>query len=150
MEWRAEYSVGIEEIDSHHKKLLELFSRIEATISAGLGWSEIHYGIIEIRQFAQFHFAFEEALMRLYGYANAELHSDEHRRVLDRVAGIEKYSLQTDCKEGLLRFFREWLIDHMQGADRLYASHILDGARVRMPTGFLHQRRSAALTKQTI
>lgn len=136
MQWRTEYSVGIEEIDSHHKELLRLFSSIEEMIASGQRWSVIHYRIVEVRQFAQFHFKFEEALMRLFGHPEFEEHAEAHSQILQQVEIVERESLHEDSKEGLLLFFRNWLIGHIQGSDRSYAQHILKGAKVVVPQEF--------------
>ncbi|MCX7166838.1 MAG: bacteriohemerythrin [Rhodocyclales bacterium] len=136
MEWRSIYSVGIEEIDNHHKQLLRHFSSIEDAIATSQGWSAIHYGIVEARQFADFHFRFEEALMRLYGYAECDEHAEAHRKILQKIEDIEQSTLQADAAEGLLKFFRDWLLNHIQHADRGYAQHILMGAKVVVPDDF--------------
>lgn len=137
MEWRAEYSVGIVEIDSQHKELLRLFSCVEEAVVTRQGWSAIHYGLVEVRQFTQFHFKFEEALMRLYGYTDSAEHAEAHRKILREVVGIEQASVQKHAEEGVLTFFRNWLTDHIQGADRSYSDHILKGGKVVVPGEFM-------------
>jgi len=128
MQWSDTYSVGIEEIDNQHKELLRLFSIVEHAVQMKQGWSTIHYGLIEVRAFAQFHFKFEEALMRLYGFPDTVDHGQAHERILKRTEVVERASLQIDAEEKVMNFFRDWLIDHIQGADRGYAQYILAGA----------------------
>ena len=133
MKWQAESSVGIEEIDNQHKELLRLFSAVEKAVIAGQGWSAIHFGLLEIKHFAQFHFSFEEALMRMYGFAEYEEHSELHRLLLKKMEIVEAESLRKQTRDEVVRFFREWLLDHIQGADRSYAKHILKCAKVIVP-----------------
>jgi hemerythrin len=136
MEWSADHSVGIEEIDRQHKELLRLFSIIKEAIANDQGWSAIHYGLVEVKRFAHFHFQFEEALMRLYGFAECAQHTATHEKMLHRLESTEHESLQESTKEEILRFFRDWLVDHIHGADRSYARHILEGAKVVVPREF--------------
>ena len=44
MEWRPEYTTEILEIDEQHKKLLQLFSNIEAAIARGSDPRDVHSG----------------------------------------------------------------------------------------------------------
>jgi hemerythrin len=136
MEWSADHSVGIEEIDRQHKELLRLFALIKEAIATDQGWSAIHYGLVEVKRFALFHFQFEEALMRLYGFADCDRHAEAHDDMLRKLESTEHESLQDSTKEEILKFFRDWLVDHIQGADRSYARHILEGAKVVVPQEF--------------
>lgn len=136
MEWSPEYSVGIEEIDRQHKELLRLFAVIKNAIASDQGWSTIHYSLVEVKRFAHFHFQFEEALMRLYGFDGYEEHMAAHEKMLHTLESTAHESLQESTKEEILKFLRDWLIDHIHGADRSYARHILEGANVVVPPGF--------------
>jgi len=148
MEWRAEYSVGIEEIDKQHQELLRLFSCVEEAVVRNQGWSAIHYSLVEVRQFTEFHFKFEEALMRLYGYPGSAEHAEAHRQILGDVVDIEQASVRTDAKEGLLAFYRHWLITHIQDADRAYAEHIVNGGKVVVPIEFQPNLDTGTKSKQ--
>ncbi len=130
MQWLATYSVGIEEIDKQHKELLRLFSVVEAIVKADGKWSEVHFAIVEVRQFAEFHFRFEEALLRLFGYGKSAEHAAEHRKILDKVMNIERAAVTEESGHDVIRFFRDWLVTHIKDADRDYANFILAGAPV--------------------
>lgn len=130
MEWKDEYSVGIEEIDNQHKKLLLLFSAVQDAVNAGKGWSAIHFSILEVTDFARFHFRFEEALMRLYAFPDYESHSKAHLKILAEADRLVGESLRDDTSDKVAKFLRDWLIDHIQGSDRSYALHIFSGATV--------------------
>lgn len=136
MEWSADFSVGIEEIDRQHKELLRLFAVIKNAIASDQGWSTIHYGLVEVKRFAHFHFQFEEALMRLYGFDGYAEHTAAHEKMLHTLESTAHESLQESTKEEILKFLRDWLVDHIHGADRSYARHILEGANVVVPPGF--------------
>ena len=130
MEWKDEYSVGIQEIDNQHKQLLRSFSEIEESIRLKQGWSDIHYAIVGLIQAARMHFSFEEAMMRLFGYPGLEFHLKEHRSFFDSLDAIERRSLKLSAETEMVRFLLEWLKKHMLGSDKGYAVHIFSGAQV--------------------
>lgn len=130
MQWKDEYSVEIKEIDSQHKELISLFDRITAAIDANRDWSEIHLRIIELRNFASFHFEFEEAMMRLYGYGDLKNHVEAHVEFFAKLSSIEKSTIIEDIKSETVNLLFEWLFSHILSTDQAYATYILNGAQV--------------------
>lgn len=130
IEWKDEYAIGIKEIDSQHKELVSLFSKISGSIQSDLPWSEIHFQIVELKTFATFHFEFEEALMRLFGYTEHETHADAHQVFFDKLHAIEQSSIRDEVKQEVVRLAFDWLFAHIATADKAYAKHILGGAAV--------------------
>lgn len=137
MQWKPAYSVGIEEIDSQHKELLRLFSIVEEAAGDNQGWSAMHFGLLEVKRFAQFHFRFEEALMRLYGFADYENHAESHGQIVQKMEIVEGNVLRGEARNEVVRFFRDWLVAHIQGTDRSYAQHVLSGAKVVVAKEYL-------------
>ncbi|OIR19227.1 bacteriohemerythrin [mine drainage metagenome] len=130
MEWKDEYSIGIQEIDDQHKLLLRSFTAIEESIRSDQGWSNTHYAILELNQLASMHFTFEEALMKMFGYPETEAHKREHQRFFAEMGRIERHSLNKSAEVEMVQFLRSWLTTHILGSDRSYARHIFSGAQV--------------------
>lgn len=130
MRWKNEYSLGIQEIDDQHRLILSSFSVIEEAITQNQSWSSVHFGIVRLRELARIHFAFEEALMRLFAYPEAKEHRSEHEHFFTELAEIENNSLRNATEGQLLEFLREWLTSHILKTDAGYARHILSGATV--------------------
>lgn len=130
MDWKISFSIGVEEIDSQHRELIDLFRSIVASIEAGDSWSDTHYRIVDLRRFAEFHFQFEEGLMRMFGYPQAEAHAGNHKDFFTRLEAIERISLQDSVHEEMVKFLYDWLTDHILHCDKEYARHLLSGARV--------------------
>lgn len=130
MEWKDDYAVGIREIDEQHKELVGLFARVADSIGSELAWPEIHYQLVELKTFATFHFEFEEALMRLFGYTEQSEHADAHKKFFDKLHIIEQSTIRDEVKLEMVRFAFDWLFSHIGTADKAYAKHILDGAAV--------------------
>lgn len=128
MEWKHEHSIGIQEIDDQHKKVIEIISKIELAIKLHRGWREIVYDVVDLRVSARRHFEFEEGLMRMYGYKEAAEHIKEHEYFFARLTEIEGKSVSCLIESELLKFLRDWLKKHILGQDKGYAEHILSGA----------------------
>lgn len=136
MMWKDEYSVGLEEIDSQHKELLDLFSRLMASVNGGRTWSEIHFRIVELRNFADFHFEFEEALMRMFDYPGIDNHANSHRGFFDKLDAIERTSILNQVQDEIIELLFYWLSYHIMSGDKAYAKHILStGIRVKAYEG---------------
>ena len=127
MEWKDEYSLGIQEIDAQHKKLIDLFSGLESAINKQVKSLVIQFGVINVRNYADMHFQFEEALMRLYGYEEYESHKEEHRVLFSKLEELDRNPLGDVQENQVIEFLRSWLIDHMLASDRGYVNHILSG-----------------------
>jgi len=121
MDWQVKYSVGIEEIDRHHQMFFEYFRRLDEAIKAGKGWSGPYYLIEQLHEYAKFHFAVEEAMMRMHGYPKAEQHAAIHRSFIDNIVTLEKKALNNDLTLEIADFMRRWLAEHICGDDMDYA-----------------------------
>jgi len=121
MDWQAKYSVGIEEIDRHHQVFFELFNRLDEAIQSGEGWSDQYYLIEQLHEYAKFHFAVEEAMMRLHGYPKAEHHAAIHRSFIDHIVMLQKKALNSDLTMEIAGFMRKWFTGHICGDDMDYA-----------------------------
>ena len=130
MHWKAEYSVGIDEIDKQHRVLLDYFNLIEDAVAAGGTWSSLHFILIQLHEFARIHFSVEEALMHLFGYPEVADHMGLHQAFFIKLKELEQQSLKTDVTKGTVEFLHNWLVQHILGADKGYARHIAGGAQV--------------------
>lgn len=130
MDWQDEYSLGILEIDNQHKALLRSFSVIEETLRLDQGWSNTHYAIVELIQLARVHFAFEEALMRMFGYPESEAHKKDHQHFMVKLDSVERLALNKSSEAEMVQFLRDGLMTHMLNSDKGFADYIFSGAQV--------------------
>lgn len=128
MQWKDEYSVGIEDIDKQHRVLLDYFTLIEDSVGSGGNWSSLHFILVQLRDFARIHFAVEETLMHMFGYPDTADHIGEHQGFFAKLKELEEQSLKTDVTKGTVGFLHQWLLKHITGADRGYVQHIANGA----------------------
>jgi hemerythrin len=130
MQWQNEYSIGIQEIDSQHQELVRLFLQITESVAAELDWSEIHLRILQLGSFAEFHFKFEDALMRVFAYPESVEHAGFHEQFFEKLKVIEESAIVDQVRHDMVKLLLDWLFGHILVADKAYANFILGGAAV--------------------
>ena len=126
MKWKAEYALGIDEIDRQHREILEFITLFEKMSAEKAHWNEVHPLIVRTREFVKFHFSVEEALMRILRYPDAAAHRAEHQYVLEHIADLEIRVLRTNMTDEVVPLMRHWLFDHIVGSDKQFARYTLD------------------------
>ena len=129
LEWKEEFKVGLESIDSAHKRL---FDKTNEFISASIqGDSQAIREIIS--QLANDHMESireEENLMRIYGYPFLETHLREHKRFIENYVAL-KEDIVADSADLSFISFRaqlllfDWFTGHIAKSDRHAGKHLL-------------------------
>jgi len=123
-EWTSDMEIGHPDIDEQHKRMFLLAKEVvEPLINAtehGPGATQLQ-ALIE---FTQEHFAFEEELMRSAGYPEADRHAKYHASLLKELV---TYCFKVQRGEntnpaGLMAFLGDWLVLHIDSADRELAA----------------------------
>lgn len=121
-EWDEKFSVGMEEIDDQHKKLIDMINDLSDAMSAGKS-KEVMGDILKgLVQYGVIHFDTEEKLFKRYNYENSAEHIKQHEgfkkeatKLLEEYeAGSFKVSLET------LMFLKDWVINHIKKQDLQY------------------------------
>jgi len=119
---------GIKPVDEEHRTLFELLGRI---------WELVDRGDLEkakrifsetLAGYASTHLKHEEEIMSRYGFPGYEEHLRSHQAILQKLpAVIEKVRVGGiyEIEEGVA-FVIDWLINHINGADRKYADYFRD------------------------
>jgi hemerythrin len=129
LEWTAELELGVPDLDTQHRRLLNLVNRCAWLIDlpAGVRFEEASAALADLLGEARSHFDFEEALMRESGYCARVLHCEQHaellgsmERLLDQLArdrlGANERQMPT--------FLREWFVAHVARSDRQLAEFL--------------------------
>jgi hemerythrin len=74
VQWKDEYSVGIESIDSQHKKLLGLINSLQTAVNYKTGEAFEREALDELVDYTKTHFKFEEDMMEQNGYPEFTTH----------------------------------------------------------------------------
>ena len=120
--WRDEFSVGVEEMDRQHKKLLAMINRLieeQHTLTDPKTIAELLDGMVD---YAQEHFRAEEYLMAEYDYDRKTWQEMRHKEFLEKTM-----SFMTAADIGpnilsmaLLDFLSSWLVNHILTEDMQY------------------------------
>jgi len=138
MEWHDEFSLGIQEIDEQHKAMLRSFTEILDALRSGEIWSVTYYAIVSATDRARTHFAFEEALMRMFGYARDDNHLRLHNEFFQKLQSIKRHSINDSAEDEMLEFLSYWLKQHILEADKGYVDHLLHGASIVRSAGSMN------------
>ncbi len=125
MDWKAEYSIGIPEIDEQHKQLLECIDRLDSAGTAEDRKLAMYYVMEELKDYVRIHFAVEEIVMRLFDYPGLEAHVLEHQEFSAQLEAFKQSELKEHVHAEASHYLRKWLVHHIQGTDKRYAEHLL-------------------------
>ncbi|UZP66493.1 bacteriohemerythrin [Desulfovibrio mangrovi] len=124
IEWSDSLSVGYEELDAQHKKMLEIINELFNAVAQGGAWASMALVGMELMEYAQSHFEDEEALMRSCGYPGLAEHQQEHIRFMERIRDF-MLVLEEGHSSGMLpmemfHFLQSWLTEHIMRLDKDY------------------------------
>lgn len=126
VEWRDEYSIGLEEMDNHHKRLIELLNKSYLLVMQDDQQPELSKLLFELLAYAKYHFSAEEELMREYQCINMDQHELAHLTFINKVVTYKK-DLGTGMKYlsvEIFDFIRNWLLDHILKVDAEMGKYI--------------------------
>ena len=126
-EWTEDMNIGIEVIDSQHRRIVDYINDLSDAISK----SEVEevFDVMErLRDYTFDHFVFEEQLMEQAGYPLLQSHQMVHRRFEDKVrnmydeltGGKDPFSVARRARTSLM----VWLIQHIRHEDEDYVSTV--------------------------
>ncbi len=122
LQWKDDYSVGVDRFDEQHKKLIDLVNRLNDAMAQRRASEELELVLDEMVDYAAYHFSEEEMAMKSVRYTDYYNHVAKHREFVEQVKQFQK-----DYKDGklmmsleVMNFLKDWLIQHIQGTDKLY------------------------------
>jgi hemerythrin len=131
-EWKKQYSVGDEAIDAQHKQVLAIISDLHAAIESGREYDELKDLLDRMLTYTMTHFKHEEEKMQACGFPDFANHKALHDKMSQRTADLHKHITLITGRD-LLRFVKDWWINHIQSEDQCYAPY-LSAMHVRKPS----------------
>ncbi|MCX6795833.1 MAG: bacteriohemerythrin [Candidatus Falkowbacteria bacterium] len=124
--WQESYSLGISEIDSQHQKMLGIINHLADLFENDKhhNEAEIEQAIIELTEYAIYHFQTEEKYFATFNYDKAKEHIEVHDQYREKVEEWRKrYNESKDPKIffEISEFLQNWWIWHINNTDRAYA-----------------------------
>ncbi len=122
LKWKNEYSIGVQEIDNQHMKLIELINKLFDAMKQGQANAVIGQILNELSTYASTHFKTEEKYFELFDYMESEKHKEIHQIF---VMKITKFKNDFDAGKialsvSIFNFLKDWLNDHILGEDMKY------------------------------
>ena len=122
--WKDSYSIGVSEVDEQHKRLFELFEKIDRALGNEGSEYVVGEAMRELVVYVTEHFRDEERLMRRIDYARLEGHVKAHRAFVGRIVAYLKALKggRMITADDLAKFLHGWLVDHVLGEDMKLAA----------------------------
>lgn len=115
--WSSEYEIGIEEIDTEHKLIIDNYEKLYTHMKSGKG-HEYYKEIVKFMEmYINEHFAHEEALQKRINYVSQSEHKGYHDEFKSKVQNIidshdEKQVTNMDLIKINL-FLKDWILHHI-------------------------------------
>ena len=121
--WEDWYTLGLEDFDAEHRNIARLQTELHDALQAGRHQTELRGLLGATLEAMRSHFEHEERMLAEANYAKLDLHQRQHamffKQVDEYVAEVDAGYLMISIK--LVRFLRDWMVNHIDIADQLYA-----------------------------
>jgi hemerythrin len=129
LKWTQNLSVRDETIDNQHKHLFAIINRLIQVRKQGAVWQQVLEVINELVAYSTFHFESEDEFMLKSDYplfiSHRKYHMAYMKKVDEFISDFEKQ--KQELPESMLRFLRDWWINHVSIEDQQIARHIRNG-----------------------
>ena len=124
--WSRVLSVGVDEVDEDHRKLVHIFNILNHAVRDGESGDYLAAVLEELINCTVWHFSHEERLMLKYRYDGAEEHRTEHRELIRSARELQQKVLQADrpLAEEHIQFLERWLTEHILTDDMPLGSYL--------------------------
>ena len=120
--WKAEYSLGVAEVDSEHYRMIEMMNRLELVEDRPAALPVVWAVMNDLVDYINTHFKHEEALMRMSGYPLLADHQRQHEKFAEKVLDLRA---QSTLEAGRIHeFLQQWLTEHILRVDRDYVPYV--------------------------
>jgi hemerythrin len=123
LQWRSDYSVGVESVDWEHRQLFDMMNELEGAIESRKG-QEIGYFLTGLLIYTREHFVNEENLMLQINYPDYLAHKAEHEKLTNRAMELIESDSTAESTLTLLQFLKDWLRLHILGWDMKYKKYM--------------------------
>ncbi len=124
--WKDEYSVNISEIDRQHMKLFEICARIYdiSKLDKEIDYYDDIIEIIsELHDYTEYHFNYEEELLKNNDYEELEEQHFQHIFFVKKLKKLAAKDIDEDQRKSAAEislFLANWITDHILKSDMKY------------------------------
>jgi hemerythrin-like metal-binding protein len=129
--WTESMSVGVEQIDDHHKTLLRLLFETKEAVEKGADRERIKEILSSLISYSKYHFLAEERLMLECKYPRTDDEKADHLWFVEKLdESFLSFSQDTGrISKDLFSFLKDWFIGHILGLDVGIGKYVEGSAR---------------------
>lgn len=124
LKWKNEFETGVDHIDEQHRHLFEIGNKAYSLLDDKMDkFDEIVVLVNELRDYAVYHFNFEEEYMKSIGYRKYLSHKVEHDDFVAKIKGIDFEKVDENQEEylrNIIGFVFDWITNHILIRDKGY------------------------------
>lgn len=128
IEWTEEFSVGIDDIDSQHKKWISIVNELHDSIMEARGISVMTGLVKEMEEYTDFHFSKEEEMLEKAGWPELDRHKRIHFSFKQQITQLKREisSGELVLRSQVMSVIKNWLVDHILKEDQEYSKFIVN------------------------
>lgn len=128
VDWKREWEIGIPPVDKDHKVLVNLINQVYQCVGDNEEKFVLSSVLQSLAEYTVYHFAREERLQEVAGYADLSAHRERHHQLVEQVQAIgRQYEADVSSVKAVevLNFLKNWLVDHILKHDMGYRAACL-------------------------
>ena len=118
--WQDSYSVGIELMDQHHRKIIQCINDLIVQNHKQSNSEKNAELLNRLSEYSSEHLAVEEALLKKYDYPEFAEHKQQHESYLESLDTLITEREITTVDSHLLEFLHGWWLNHILDEDMRY------------------------------
>jgi len=125
--WNRDLAVGIEDIDSDNRQLIQQLNDLLAACFVGQGPAILGQTLCMMQRYTRDHFFREERFMRKSGFPGYASHQDLHAKLivdLDDLIEAFEFNPDHDLSIKTMQFLEDWLVQHIFIEDKKIGRHV--------------------------
>jgi len=116
--WKQEYCIDNGEIDTQHRRLVQLANKVLAVTDAVGEATEFRQTVKELFRYIEYHFDAEEQFMQEVGYPTLAAHKEIHAQLVRDMNQLLKTSRDyVQLLASLKPVMTSWFLKHIQEED---------------------------------
>ena len=121
-EWKADYSVGVQEMDDQHKMLIVMINELEQ-VAGDKKREQLNDVVDKLFDYARYHIQYEEKMLKENDYPDFENHHKKHVFFEEQLSA---FSIRLESEDSVLlavelaAYLYDWWFDHIENEDKEY------------------------------
>lgn len=128
MPWIELLSVGVDSIDTQHKKWFEMADRLFSAVRNRKAGEFITQMLVFLEDYTKKHFSDEEEYMRRIGYPEYDVQKSMHNSFIRELSELKKRICLTTCEQTQIMEAHElilnWLTNHIVKQDAKIGEYV--------------------------